>query len=332
MRRPNLRPQSCPPHRIILPPNWRQTLTTPTLFTSAMLPGYTSHRVQGMWHGINAGGRESPHLCPQFHLFIEQDCHVVVELRQPSSRTAGLSEYVEAVCMCKAANHSMALSLIQYHLQHPQSAPPPARNPTARYMAISPIICGRANRTHNVLLKPRLGKCPYAASRSCVVELDLKVEEGPFAIVPCAWEEGWESQYFLNVYTTAPSELHPCSDSDVPRDAVTGEVLKGDLVGFTGDDGETDFVLKDHQVLVVKHKRQLHFANFMDHATCEAAKPGNREPRTREPTNLRTYEPTNPRTHEPARTPTFSPRPRSACSVTKPSPLPAASSAAPTSK
>ena len=85
-----------------------------------------------------------------------------------------------------------------------------------------------------------------------MVELDLKVEEGPFAIVPCAWDEGWESQYYLNVYTAAPSELHPCSDSDVPRDAVTGEVLKGDLVGFTGDDGETDFVLKDHQVMVLQ--------------------------------------------------------------------------------
>ena len=76
-----------------------------------------------------------------------------------------------------------------------------------------------------------------------MVELDLKKEEGPFAIVPCAWDEGWESQYFLNVYTATPSELHPCSDSDVPRDAVTGEVLKGDLVSFTGEDGEKDFVL-----------------------------------------------------------------------------------------
>ena len=57
----------------------------------------------------------------QFHLFIEEDCHAVIELRQPSNRTAGLSNYTP----------------------------------------IAPIICGRANRDHNVFLQPRLGRCPF---------------------------------------------------------------------------------------------------------------------------------------------------------------------------
>lgn len=125
-------------------------------------------------------------LCPQFHLFIEEDCHAVIELRQPSARTS---------------DHD--------------------------YMGILPIVSGKADladRAQNVMLgnrlKPNARFNLRTPRRSAVIEFDLKAEDGPFAIVPCAWEAGWESQYWLDVYTSSASELHPCSDTDLPRDAV----------------------------------------------------------------------------------------------------------------
>ena len=147
------------------------------------------------------------HLCPQFHLFIEEDCHAVIELRQPSARTS---------------DHD--------------------------YMSILPIVCGKADRAQNVILQPRLKpNARFTPQRSAVIEFDLKAEDGPFAIVPCTWEAGWESQYWLDVYTSSASELHPCSDTDLPRDAVTGEVLTGEAyIRYETEDGHKDYFLQSH--------------------------------------------------------------------------------------
>jgi hypothetical protein len=60
-----------------------------------------------------------------------------------------------------------------------------------------------------------------------------------------AFTEGYESVFYLDVYTSKPSTLVPTADDDQPRDALTNELLKGSFVGFPRtnpdvDDGEDD--------------------------------------------------------------------------------------------
>ena len=39
--------------------------------------------VRGQWKGLSAGGERNIHLNPQFHLSVDVDCEIVIEVRQP---------------------------------------------------------------------------------------------------------------------------------------------------------------------------------------------------------------------------------------------------------
>lgn len=151
-----------------------------------IMSGFVSHHVTGEWRGINAGGSRNMQLNPQFHLMIQEDSHVVVELRLPSRRPKGISQYP----------------------------------------AICPIVVANADRHQNVFLQPRLGDPIFHHSRSSVLELDLRAADGPFAIVPATFEADHECLFHLDIYTDKPSSVIALKDDDLPKDAVTGEVLQ----------------------------------------------------------------------------------------------------------
>jgi len=171
-----------------------------------MMVGFRRHAVLGEWKGESAGGIQEKHLCPQYHLHLEEDSHVVIELRQPSNRLSG-----------------------------------------KEYEAIAPVIAAHADRQNNVFLDPRMEGSVFMKARSSVVELDLTASEGPYSISPVAWSQGYESRYDLEVYTSGRSTLEPCKDDDLPKDVVTGELLKGDVLCFNKPDGTRAYVLKKNQ-------------------------------------------------------------------------------------
>ena len=61
-----------------------------------------AHSVTGQWRGITASGANNPQLSPQFHLHLQEDSSVVVELRQPSNRMTHIG--YEAIAPIMAAN------------------------------------------------------------------------------------------------------------------------------------------------------------------------------------------------------------------------------------
>ena len=173
---------------------------------------FQRHHVRGCWSGDTAAGPRNAHLLPTFHLTVERDCHVVVELQQPSNRHEKSSSSPLASPSASTSSLSSSFSF------------------STSYMPIAPIIGGDADRHGNVLLEPRLGRSAFVPKRSSVVELDVCA--GKFSISPAAAEAGHEGVFYLDVYTSAPSSLEALSTNDFPLDPVTGEILKHPIVSL----------------------------------------------------------------------------------------------------
>jgi len=161
------------------------------------LPHWTHHVVNSKWEGLTAGGTEAIHLNPQFQLVLQKDATVFIELRQPSRRPLGKQQYD---------------------------------------VAIGPVIlknCELGKR--KLVFRPEdvVDELKLSHSRSRVVEVDLKASEGPFNIIAVAGLKGFESNFFLEVYTRdgdkncracaslrgshTHSQLLPLADGGLPR-------------------------------------------------------------------------------------------------------------------
>jgi len=125
---------------------------------------------------------------------------------------------------------------------------PSCRETASRtYEAVAPIVAGSASRHGNVFLEPRVGTSLYNRGRSSVLQVDVKAADGPFSISPVAMREGFEGLYYMYVYTSTPSRLVAFRDEDVPTDAVTGEILRDQILSFERPDGTHAFVLKKNK-------------------------------------------------------------------------------------
>lgn len=137
---------------------------------------------------------------------------------------------------------------------------PSMRESGGDYEPISTVVARNADRFGNIFLKPRIGDNLFSVGRSSVREFEAtaaksasddnsdnataKEENALLSITPVAKNEGHESIFYLDVYTSAPSTLVACSDEDLPRDPTTNELLKGPVVHFS--DSNT-FVLAKNQ-------------------------------------------------------------------------------------
>ena len=187
-----------------------------------LMDGFQVHHVVGHWRNNTASGRNAAHLSPQFHLHLgeggnEGITHVVVEVRQPSHRDVGGNVYE----------------------------------------AIAPVISGNADRHNNIYLEPRLGKSGFMPSRSAVVEIDCLKLHDPLSISPVTWNEGYESMFYIDIYTNCKSELIACNDNDLPRDPTTGELLKGSIISYDDKDGKKVFLLEKNQKKYLKQSSDI---------------------------------------------------------------------------
>jgi len=174
------------------------------------VPYWTHHLVLSKWDFGTAGGTESIHLNPQFQLVLKQDTKVYIELRQPSRRQLGKEKYD---------------------------------------VAIGPVVvknCERNKRKVIIRAEDIVGKLMLAHSRSRVLELELKASDSPYNIIACSSEKGFESEFFLEVYTRdndqncqacktsrgqhSHSELLPITYADMARCAQCKQVLEGTFV------------------------------------------------------------------------------------------------------
>jgi len=187
-----------------------------------MMDGFQVHHIVGHWKGNTASGRNAPHLAPQFHLHAEEGengaskIHVVVELRQPSHRDLGANVYE----------------------------------------ALTPVIAGNADRHSNIYLEPRMSKGPFLHSRSAVVEIDCLKSDLPLSISPVTWNEGYESMFYIDVYTDCKSKVIACNDCDLPRDPTTGELLKGSIVSYENK-GKKIFLLEKNKQKYLKSSADI---------------------------------------------------------------------------
>ena len=180
-----------------------------------MMDDFQVHHVVGQWKGVTASGRDAPHLSPQYHLHLsegEGKAHVVVEVRQPSHRDIGGNVY----------------------------------------QGIKAFVAGNADRHTNVYLEPRLDNSAFVCSRSAVIEIDCPRTNSPISISPVTWDSNYESVFYVDVYTDCKSQLIACDDRDVPRDPVSGEILKGTIISYKEDDGRQVFLLKKNQKKYLK--------------------------------------------------------------------------------
>jgi len=165
-------------------------------------PVWQHHHVIGKWEGTSAAGTENLHLNPQFQLYLEHDCKVFVELRQPSRRPLGKDTYE---------------------------------------VAVAPVVVGGENtpdqRRVRVQQEDLEGDLVLAHARSRVAELQLRATgmpgnpgATPYQLLALASQAGYEAEFFMEVYTRGPSAVRPLHDHAVPRCAQCAEVLTGAFV------------------------------------------------------------------------------------------------------
>mmetsp|Transcript_33231 Transcript_33231/g.43790 ORF Transcript_33231/g.43790 Transcript_33231/m.43790 type:complete len:910 (-) Transcript_33231:391-3120(-) len=157
-------------------------------------PVWTHHHVIGKWEGHTAGGTENIHLNPQFQLFLEHDCKVYVELRQPSRRPLGKETYE---------------------------------------VAIAPVVvrdCEPGQRRVIIRQQDIEDKLVLAHSRSRVIELNLKASDKPYNLIACSGQKGYEAEFFMEIYTRGPSRVDPLHDDALPCCAQCNELLHGAFI------------------------------------------------------------------------------------------------------